>query len=484
MMPKVMSGNIMPIVILLAIVISLFPVQASSETIDAVSSGKILTIRLQKAISLEDLLLSSGYSLSDDIVYSFLSDFLSLNPGIKSISSISKGTVVRVPLKNLGRTASASPIFRQKAELAAVRKKIIRKRVDERILSETKPVDRSVLLRNIRELFLFLGNDITIEREGFRYFPLSEKSDFAFDSGVFPIIDLHDNRILVIDYNGEFPEEIRNMLEISWPEYRLVRLDRRNDMRTFTGTILKESGYQVNEDARIVSGGTSQIEYRSDYIVQGKSGGPFESDISLVSIISGNELRTPDQLISWFRDRDVKVFEISDHERTFLNRNPGVIIDAAGMEGTAFVRTVIEASGYPFTTNEQMGIKPQRGLNYRINADILIDLGYRKKIIQFSDVSEQEASYIRRLGLDVAHIEPWEAKQSIAKKIMSLLSLEYSDKRMNNSAFLGPKNTRYRLLLPGFAAKSFKGRLFITDTDIDAGLLQSIMNEGISVLRF
>ena len=65
------------------------------------AEGKILLQKLKKDTSLDELIISSGYTISDADVASFLTDFLALNQSVKSISSLKKGSLIKIPLKHL-----------------------------------------------------------------------------------------------------------------------------------------------------------------------------------------------------------------------------------------------------------------------------------------------------------------------------------------------------------------------------------------------
>ncbi|MDP2156227.1 MAG: hypothetical protein Q8K68_00785, partial [Nitrospirota bacterium] len=183
--------------------------------------NRVLALRLQKSISLDELIQTAGYGISDDNVILFLTEFLELNPTVKGVSILKKGTLVRMPVRHLKKAVDRPSLFREKAELSGLKQRITRKKTPVSLTKqESLKIDRFMLLRNIQRLFSSLGEDVSLEKEGFKYFSLSEKSDISFDTGLFPIIDLHSERILVIDYTGAFPDDMKNLLEISWPEYR------------------------------------------------------------------------------------------------------------------------------------------------------------------------------------------------------------------------------------------------------------------------
>lgn len=454
---------------------------------DKPRDNKILALKLQNSISLNDLIQTAGYGINDEDVVLFLTEFMELNPSVKSVSTLKMGTMVRIPVRHLNKTAGSPELLRKKAGPIGLKQRIARKRSPVGHTDPEAPgIYRSMLLRNIQRLFSSLGNDVSLEKEGFRFFSLSEKSDVSFDTGLFPVMDLHNDRILVIDYTAAFPEDMKNLLEVSWPEYRVVSPPPGNiDLRGMVPILLQESGYLFQENGKMVSGGAAQVEYYTDFLVHGKNGKPMDGNISLISVLNSSEYQTPQEIIAWFEKRDIRIIELSEQDRISINRMPGSVLDMHGnVQGKAFVENVITLMGYPFSRDEIINLSARKEINFTIRADLLIDMGYKKKIVEFSGVSEQEMKYVRKLGLDITQIEPSEGKNEMIRKIMSLLSLSYTNSPKKNASSLSPKNTRYRLFVPGFVVKSLKGVFFITDAGLDDELQKNIISEGISVVKF
>jgi type II secretory pathway component GspD/PulD (secretin) len=63
--------------------------------------GDIITIEVKESASLMEILELNGYSLEDENLNVFLSEFIVLNKNIKSIKMIPEGSAIRVPLKYL-----------------------------------------------------------------------------------------------------------------------------------------------------------------------------------------------------------------------------------------------------------------------------------------------------------------------------------------------------------------------------------------------
>ncbi len=92
--------------LILAVLLSVSHAWAGTEP---ASQGSILTITVEKESTLDDLILASGYGIDDEDIEAFLALFMEINPDVNSLSYLSAGTVVHLPVMLLN-TNSAGPV--------------------------------------------------------------------------------------------------------------------------------------------------------------------------------------------------------------------------------------------------------------------------------------------------------------------------------------------------------------------------------------
>ena len=458
---------------------------ALQETREKHFSEKTLVLKIDKDISLEDLISGSGYSLEDENTPFLLKDFMKLNTSVKSISLLKKGTVIRLPLKYLksirGQTGKTS------ASMAGIRgkKKIFRKKEMVKTKTGVFPLNKSLLLGNIRTLFQALGDNISIETEGLKVFDIGEKSELSLDKTFFPLIDLHNEHILLFDYQGILSGDLKDLLEISWPEFRIVSYKEGTDLKNLLYVLLDESGYSVKKSEKLVVGGKSQIEYSPDFLVFRKNDDFMESRFSFVSIIDYNAKKTPDSLITWLNNKGIRLVELSNQEiEQYINLTSKTSRVDNATSNKEFAESILTLLKYDFSRDKTIDISHRKEFSFKLKADLSINLGYKTKVLEFSEISEHEMSYAKKLGLDISYISPREEKGEIIRKIMELLSLEFSHMPKTTSHYITPKNVRYRLFLPGVYATSRHGAFFLTDSELENNLLESIVNEKITIVKF
>lgn len=458
---------------------------APQEIIKKQFSDKTLVLKIKQDISLDNLISNAGYTLDDRNMNLFLTEFINLNKDIKSISLLKKGTILRLPLKHLERKEVSAGKVSASPSVHRVKKKIIRKNEIAKTPVDVVSFDRSLLIRNFKTLFQSLEDNVTVDAEGLKIFNISDRSELSLDKSFFPSIDLHNEHILVFDYSGILPEDLKNLLEISWPEYRFVSYKKGMNLKNLVYALLNETGYAIKNSQKLVVGGRSQIEYYPDFLVFRKNDDFMDSEISLVSIIDYNEMKTPASLVNWLNKKGIRVVELSNHDlkqsRNMTTKTTYIDSDSSYNE---FAEKILTLLGYDFSRDKTIHISNRKEFTYNLKADLSINLGYKTKVIEFNELSDHEVNYAKKQGLDISCISPWEEKREIAKKIMTLFSLEFSNMPKTTSLYITPKKVRYRLFLPGVYAKSRKGGFFLTDSELENDLLESILDEKVAIVKY
>lgn len=447
--------------------------------------GKYLSVKLHKEMSAYELITSSGYSIDDRDVVSFLTDFSSLNEGFKSLSVLRKGSVIKLPLKNLKKTGSTLLNSMEKSELHAIKKKIISRKQKEVTDTEIRMHYKSIILRNVQHLSQAIDNAVSIDADGFKFFAIDERSEMVFDTSIFPIINLNKDRIVVLDYTGAFPSEMKDLIEITWPEYRIVSNKGPLDLKSIITQLLDSMGYSVSNDGKIIIGGKTKLEYLSDFIAYKKTDDILNSDFLIIGIIAAHEYATPEEVLTWMQKKGLHVVELSNNEtKRYYKRGGNLLHISPDASSREFIESALSLLGYAFSRDTKLNISDKKEFSYNLRADLSIALGKRTKIIEFIELSDYEIQYARQRGFDIACIGTRDEKREIINKIMSLLSLNYKNKPEMNSAYITPKGVKYRLLSPGVFVHSIKGPKFLTDTDLDPELMRNLMDYEVDLITF
>lgn len=444
---------------------------------------KTLVVKTERDMSLEALVTRAGYSLDDENTPYFLRDFVTMNPAVKSLSVLKKGTAIRLPLKYLKRSGGQAEAPQAISVVRSARKTVIRKKEAGLAAGAGFDLDKVRILGNIKTLFESLGDSVTVEAEGLKVFSIGEKSELSLERSFFPSIILHNEHIIVFDYTGILPEELKNLLEISWPEFRIVSYRKGMDLKRLFAVLLNESGYVIRNGEKFIMGGRSRIEYNPDFLVFRRTDDVMESEISLISIIDTDESRTPDSLLNWLSARGIRIAEIAYHASAQPRNTAAATVLEKQTPPGEFAEGLLRRLGYDVERNRTIDLSHRKEFSFKIQADFSIKSGNRPKVIELSELSDDEMSYARKRGLDIFCIDPREDRTEIAGKLVSFLALKSSNHPLSTSALITPKNVRYRLYLPGVYAESRKGAFFLTDSELDTRLLEKIVRDKITILK-
>lgn len=449
-------------------------------------SPKIFVQKIKGDISLDDLVTSSGYELSDNDVPLFLADFMRLNPTVKSLSLLKKGLVVKLPLEYLTKKAGGS----EKAEPARPRQ-AKKKRSAAAPATAKRPspaaprVDQRLVLENIERLFQHLEGRVSVLSDGLKLFSVSERTEIALDTSFLPIIDVDAEHVLIMDYAGVIPDELKNLIEIAWPEYRVVRTSRADDLKGIVFASLQEAGYAVHLGEWVASGGRSLVEYSPDFLVYRKRDSLMTGEFALVTVLGKEELATPDELLAWYQTRGVSMIELNPHKAAKWRRHAGEFLSLESFAADReFAERVIEILGYRATRNRELSLSGRKEYSFKLLADLSIDLGYRMKVIEFAELSAHELQYARRQGVDVICIGTSDGKREIAGKILAIMGITRREQPRETSRFITPEGVRYRLLLPGSYVESRGGAFFLTDSEMGEELMRIVTDNGTKVIKF
>jgi len=445
---------------------------------------KPLVVMVRKDTSLDALIQRSGFRLEDPEIADFLREFSSLNEGVKGLSSIKKGTVVKLPLTHLKKAGgpSARP---GKTLRPAVRKKQTVRKAAVKKEAGTGVSAGDALVENIRLLLEALSGGAFLETGGMKFFAVSERSEVSFDSSFFPVIVMRNGNMLVLDHAGVLPEEIKKIIGGLWPEYKFVSCRGSCDLRTITGEVLVSLGYSVSRDKTVTAGGRTRIEYHADYLVFEQGRDLLDSDIMMISIIGPGESKTPEELVIWLKERGLSLIQLS-YRQAGAEIGKDAEMYSLGPYGDTreFAETALSLMGFAFSRDRLMEISGSKEYQYRLRADLSVDLGYRTKVIEFAELSTHEISYARKRGIDISCVKTWEEKKDILRRIMDLLAVSYQESPQTVSRYITPQKAKYRLLAPGIFVNSMKGPLFLTDSELPSELLRSAVDPKIRVVKF
>lgn len=424
-------------------------------------SHNFIIVKAERESSLVDLIRSSGYELDDEKVTPFLEEFINLNEGIKSIRLIQKGNVIKLPTKYL---------------------KTRTKHADKKEPRKAKPFNNkeeiNILLHKIENLFDQLGEVISVKSGKTVVFPVTEKASLSIDTDYFPILELSDHRFILLDLKKKLPNDIKDIIEIFWPEYTIVSS---RDFKGIVSQALESTDYSCLDDGRIIIGDEMQIEIKADCIIMSNDKDIMENEIIILSIIKEGEIGLPEKFLKWANASGIRIIDIATTDQLKVYKEAKFLSLPAQKE--KLIEGLLSSLGYE--TKRNVGLVLNDGKNYKLSlsADMALRFGKRTKLIDLSGLPQHVIEILKRHGIDMMRIELDDDSRKIILDILDFLSINYEKRPEIVSLMITPEKAKYRIKVPGIVVKSKKGNLLLSDYH-NVELLRGMISNKLTLIKY
>ncbi len=442
--------------ILTILAVFIVPISIDAKGMDYIS------VKAERDISLSELLKSSRLDIADEMMVPFLKDFMSLNEDIKSLRIIPKGKIVKLPSRYFKVTAKVSK-KKEKAKLAP---------------AEEISKDITTITGNIKKLFDRLGETFSIRPGEIVVFPVSEKATLSVDTAYFPIIELPGKQLILIDPRGALPEEIRDVIEINWPEYSIISS---RDTKIIINNILDAINYSCLDNGRVILGDDMQVEIKADCIIVKKDKDIMDYDITILSIIKENEFGFPERFLKWAIESGINIVDLFLKEPPVIHKEAKLL--TLSKDKKKLVEDLITILGYETKRNVGLGLTDRRDYKLNIMADLVIRTEKRTKLIDMSGLPQPVINLLKRHGIDIMSIRKEDNSREIIKNLLHFLSLSYEDRPEIVSAMITPQRVKYRVRTNSLFVKSKNGPFLFSDYH-NPELLLSLIDERISLIKY
>lgn len=436
------------------LIVLIMPISINAKSQDFIS------VKAERELSLMDLIRSSGYELDDEKVTPFLEEFINLNEGIKSIRLIQKGNVIKLPTKYLKMRAKPAVKRERKAKPSNVKEEI------------------NILLHKVENFFDQLGEVISIKSGKTVVFPVTDKASLSIDTDYFPILELSDHRLILFDFKKKLPDDIKDIIEIYWPEYTVASS---RDFKRIVSQVLESINYSCLDDGRVIIGDEMQIEIKADCIIMNNDKDIMENEITILSIIKEDELGLPEKFLKWAKDSGIRIINITTKDQPKVSEEAKFF--SLPPQKEKLIERLLSSLGYE--TKRNVGLVLNDGRNYKLSlsADIALKFGTRTKLFELSGLPQHVINILRRHGIDMISIKLDEDDRKTIIDILDFLSINYEKHPESVSLMITPRKAKYRVKVPGIVVKSKRGNLLLSDYH-NAELLRSLINNRLTLIKY
>jgi hypothetical protein len=381
----------------------------------------------------------------DQLPEDYIRTFKRLNPGIKDIDSLEPGQTIRIPeltaykpsadIKGLS-TASQwrmnKPLgtsHRDKTEALQVKLPVLP-------LAYTSWSDRSVPWW--KEIVLQAANGLNVKLflSGQCYFPRKRRADFTLDLGSFPVIELEDGRHFILETEKGLAEDSEKIIRAFWKSLVIIRIDPMQPPAAALDKIFCAMfGEKLHEPLDLEArDGSIQVTLRGDWVFRQGSITNVGALHQCITLISHPDERTPDVVVDYLAETGVFLADVMPHgidkSKTSL---AGKDTAYGSMERTidgscqeTFVSTLAKAMGYSYDPGVPLSFE-YSGYPIETAANIIYVENGSDIVVDFGTFYGEAKSAVEAIGVKVLSLEPQEDLLVIAKSILKLMGVTYTE---------------------------------------------------------
>lgn len=436
-----------------------------------------MNIRELKYVDIKDYTIRPGDSIikvvtelnnapPKDLWDEYLKVLKDLNPSIENPDTIYPGQIVRLPIY--------SP-------------KVVRMPIEPRPVStEESPAgieESKEVISRLAEIFTLMGEEWI--NSGKHFIPLRTGGQISLNAETYPVINLVNGNKIIVDTNNDLSEKISSLIKSNWDNYRIVNLEKGNDLRQAFDKIISACGfhsiYRKGEPFKI--DGDISITIKADWIIKYAYDQPEGKTGLIVLNIPAGGSRIPPSILTYLKGIGVKVIEYPVKE-THQDQEEEMDLFYPH-EKRSIIEILLELEGLGYSSDLEIPIHQGNQDDFRliIEADFLLDMDGRHVIIDTSGIGEEVISLLEEHQYRVLQLSMKDAPSNILKQALDFLNIKYelsphvlpaADRDGENNIFLD---------IPGivFLDKEAKN-IFATPLNLSGDISRFLTSRGYRIM--
>lgn len=361
--------------------------------------------------------------------------FKELNPRIKNINIIFYGFRILIPPKSLalGPGRSKGPTSTS-GVVASVPEGLTLKAPQEGLKPGIKleQVSDFNLKEAAEEIFPKMG--IALINAGDTAFELSRYGQVRVDNRRFPIIQMPGSKNLILDYEGNFPGDLKKLLETNWPDYRVVAIDSKTGLKGLVEKVFSDSRYfSVSRNQTVTFGDEAKLILKGDWKIESTRESILKGKVTLLNLVEEGFLPAPQFVKDYARDFGIEVIELT-RNRTgappagATGSPEGILVTASSQDNSALARQLLETVNQEFEAKKPVKLKgaPTAGLEVNFVADKFLEKGGATYVIDYSQLPRELVSFARDFGIKVISIGQKDSFKEVVGKVYGALDIPHT----------------------------------------------------------
>lgn len=338
-----------------------------------------------------------------------------LNPAIKDLDLIYPGQVIKLPIY--------SPEVVRKPIPLAMQPKFDTGNLDEIIEKKIKSMTHDLGL-----IFLQMGEDWI--QTGKHFIPLKSGGQLDLNAESFPIINPHNGVRVIVDLYNRLPAKMAKLIESSWGDYRVVHLDKKDDLMSALGKILQKCNYAklFRKGEAFELGGKIPLKVTGDWVVTlSETQSNKKQSVVVINLRGAHTPHTPQMIKHYLAGLGIKVIDHPQGEDEVLDETGKAETLKGGKDSSSLIATILDLTGQAFSAQEEISVFQSKKADLKLNvrADFSLKIKGRNAIIILTDFSSEVISFLKENKYLVLNLAGEKDPLAVVSKTLKFLGAHF-----------------------------------------------------------
>ena len=332
-----------------------------------------------------------------------------------------------------------------------------------------------------------------LHRMGDISIPLMEESRITIDTNTFPILQLTSDKRLIMDYGGDLPTGLVDLVQFEPGNYEVVTLNEHENMRSVLDKLFDAAGYFSVDKSRnpLVVGDQVQFEISGDWVIYRDE---FMEDIMVVNVIEKGDEPVDRQLKESADSFGVEMIDLymkEEGEKVPVPETaetsdcPGDIPAINVSNGTVLIDSLLGLLGQEYRKDYTLKLfqGKSEGFDVEVKADRYFEQGGIRHIINFRPIPENLMDVIAKQGARILSMPVVVDNPSEAiVDVLRFMQLNYAAPRPGFFDTSGDKK-RVGLFIPGVLIEREKQEdILLTSSPLKKEIYQFLTNHNVKIV--
>lgn len=438
------------------------------------------------------------YCVPDDLIFNrYLSLVRKLNPDMGNMDLVKPRQKIILPsLALYALTPEETSKPDQPGEESVDGKKTERGYVDPRFktIARQIPSSRTSTMHILSSITDVLQGKL--DSTGAFTIPFMKGGNVTIDAKEFPVLQLTDNKKIIVNYGGELPGGLTDVEQLEVNGFEVVSLNENEGMESVLDKLLDAAGYfSVDKsNSPLVIGDQIQFQITGDWIIYADE---LLEDVMVVNLLEKEkrpiDLQLKDyihafgvNLIDLYLTSEGEQGEIAVSQQTVASGyfpEDVPVIDTSNHQG--MVDSLFDLLGQ--NVKKDVTVDLFRGESKVFDVEVMADRYFEREgkghMISFQKIPEKLVELIAVQGHRFLSVTSSSDPSAVIQNVLDFLGVNYVSPRPKFPDVInGEKGVE--LFVPGFLIKKDeKTRILLTSIDLDTEVQQWLMEKNVKVVR-